>query len=328
MDDRLLWDLHASQHYLYWLAAADQLGLFKALNAAPATPLETAHALKIGVVAAEGLLGVLASLGFLVQYDGRYALTPASRTFLLPTSPFYRGPWLEHVRRRPPVTYEAVYQAFLFDRPIHSDYFGDPGEDSSELGGVVQALHALTSAAAYALAEIGDFARVRRLLDVGGGAGGMSIALATRYPSLQCVVLDQFHVCALASEVIAAHGLSGRVETVAGELFSAPWPSGCDAVLFSHVLDSFGVSQGQHLVRKAYEYLPPGGRLYVHEMLLRDTKDGPLGVAARSLYDHLQLGGHGWTAAELKGMATNVGFAVDSPVPTYGYESILSATKS
>ena len=31
-DDRLLWDLHACEHFLLWLAAADELGLFRALE--------------------------------------------------------------------------------------------------------------------------------------------------------------------------------------------------------------------------------------------------------------------------------------------------------
>ncbi len=326
-DDRLLWDLHASEHFLLWLAAADELGLFRALEATSVSPEEIARQLKLGLTAAESLLGVLAALGFVVQYDGQYALTRTSRDFLLPSSPYYRGAWLEAIRRRPRLTYENVTDALREDRPIDDRYWAVEDSDPTQARTLAQGLHTLSMPSAPALAEAADFSRVRRLLDVGGGSGGMSIALARAYPALHGTVLDQPVPCAYAAEVIAAYGVGGQVETRVADLFSGAWPDGCDAVLLSNVLNSFDAPRCQRLIQKAHDYLPSGGALFIQEMLLRDTKDGPLGVIGLSLYDHLGSRGQQWTASEVKAMLLRAGFALKRVTPAYGYNVVLSATK-
>lgn len=326
-DERLLWDLHASEHYLLWLAAADEMGLFSLLDAAPATADETAAALKIGVVVAEGLLGVMAALGFLIAYDRRFNLTQTARDFLLPASPYYRGPWLEVVRRRPRVTYDMVYAALREDRSTHPDYWNPAEIDATRAADQVRGVQAFTLAGASGLAELEEFDLVRRLLDVGGGAGGMSIALALRHPDLHCTVLDHPIACSVAAEYSGAYGLDGRVDTIAGDALTDSWPTGYDAILLSHVLDCFGAPQCQALLHKAYDCLPSGGRLYIHEMILNDAKTGPLGVVAMSLYDHLGSRGQQWTAGELKAMLVVTGFVRVIVTPLHGYNALISAAK-
>ena len=326
-DERLLWSLHTSEQYVLWLAAADEIGLFNILDAAPASAAEVAHTLHIGMVAAEGLLGVLAALGFLGQYDGRYSLTQTARDFLLPSSAFYRGAWLAVVRRRPRLTYGMIYTALREDGAIYPHYWERSEGEFAQAGEYVRALHTTSFVGAPALAERGDFSQVHRLLDVGGGAGGMSIALALRYPALRCTVLDHASTCAVAAEYSAAHGVSERVDTCAADAFADPWPDGYDAILFSNVLNCFNAQGCQALIQKAYEYLPRGGCLYIHEMPLYDGKDGPLGIVALSLYDHLGSRGQQWTAGEVTAMLTNAGFTLAAMTPTYAYNVLFSAIK-
>lgn len=326
-DDRLLWDLHASEQYLFWLAAADDMGLFTALAAAPTSAEEIATQFAIGLVAAEGLLGVLAALGLLVSYDARFSLTQTARDFLLPSSPYYRGSWLEGVRRRPRVTYDMVYAALRDSQPTHPHYWESAATDPAQSAFLVRGLHSLLFAGGPALAERGDFAGVQRLLDVGGGAGGMSIALARHYPTLHCTVLDHEVACAIAAEYSTVHGVDRQVDTLPLNALVDPWPTDYDAVLFSHMLDCFDDTHCRLLVQKAYACLPPGGRLYIHEMLLNDAKTGPLGVMALSLYDHLGSRGQQWTAGEVKAMLVSAGFVALTVTPTYGYNALIWATK-
>lgn len=298
-----------------------------ALDEVPSSAEEIAAKLNIGVVTSEDLLGVMAALGFLTQYSHRFSLTQTARDFLLPSSPFYRGPWLEAVRRRPRVTYDMVYAALRDDELTHPHYWDPSKTEPAQTDALVRALHSVSFAGGPALAEHGDFSQVHRLLDVGGGAGGMSIAIAFKYPELRCTVLDHAVACAVATEYAAAHGVDGQVDTLALNVLADPWPTDYDAVLFSHLLDCFDARYCQLLIDKAHDYLPHGGRLYINEMLLHDGKDGPLGVIALSLYDHLGSRGQQWTASELTAMTTNAGFVEVTVTPTNGYNVLIAATK-
>ncbi len=90
-EDRLIWDVERSAFHFPTLAAADELGLFPLLHADHMTATQVAQALSLGPRATEALLGVLTSLGFLTQSQGTFGLTEVSRTYLLPSSPYYRG---------------------------------------------------------------------------------------------------------------------------------------------------------------------------------------------------------------------------------------------
>ena len=70
-------------------------------------------------------------------------------------------------------------------------------------------MHSLGFPAAMGMARLGVFAEVRRLLDIGGGSGCFSIALAGRHPALHCTVLDLPPVCTLANQQIIRVWLSG-----------------------------------------------------------------------------------------------------------------------
>ncbi len=58
--------------------------------------------------------------------------------------------------------------------------------------------HAVILSAARDLAQRFDFSGHRRLVDVGGGSGGMAIAFAEMYPELHATVLDLLSVTPIA----------------------------------------------------------------------------------------------------------------------------------
>jgi hypothetical protein len=82
----------------------------------------------------------------------------------------------------------------------------------------------------HALAEKFDFSQYHTLCDVGGGATGLLCSIvAARYPHLRCTSFDLPAVTPIATKIIAAAGLAGRVETVSGDFFTrsafARWKS-------------------------------------------------------------------------------------------------------
>jgi hypothetical protein len=137
-------------------------------------------------------------------------------------------------------------------------------------------MHSHSLPAAIGVARNGDFQGVRRLLDVAGGSGCFSIALALRH--------------------------------------------------FSNVFHDWDAPRREELAARSFAALPSGGRIYLHEMLLNDTSDGPL---APALFSVMMLGTRGkqFSAPELNVLLTGAGFVGTSVTHTYSYHSLVSASK-
>ncbi len=328
-DDKLLWDTWLSMFHFPTLTVADELGLFSLLAKAPATAQEVAINLSLGSRATEGLLGVMASLGYLVQLNGKFHLTQVSQTFLLPHSPYYWGGILHFIRENP-LSHSSLLEAFRNDRAsIYSkkDVWETHELDEEKAKAFTKHMHSQTISPAVGAAYKGDFSDVKRLLDVGGGSGAFCFPLVSRYPQIYCTILELPTVCTIAKEYIAEAGLSDRVDTCVGDFFKDPFPDGYDAIVFSNIFHDWGWEKCLHLAKQSFEALPSGGRIYLHEILLADTKDSPLIATSFSMCLFWITEGKQFSGAELDQLLQSAGFEEISIVQTYGYYSLVSARK-
>ncbi|MFH8586947.1 methyltransferase [Streptomyces celluloflavus] len=130
----------------------------------------------------------------------------------------------------------------------------------------------------------GDFAAVRRVLDVGGGDAVNAIALARAHPHLHITILEIPATVAIARKRIADQGLTDRITLCEGDMFRDPFPTDADCVLFAHQLVIWEPHENVALLRRAYEALPEGGRLIIFNSVSDDRGDGPLMAALDSVY--------------------------------------------
>ena len=333
-DDRLIWDVWLSRLHFPALTVADELGVFPLLAQSPATAKELASLLTLEPRGTEALLGILAALGFLVQHQGGFHLTDVSRNYLLPASPYYYGSVLRIFRERP-LTHAALRAALRGEQSYLDENLGDV-TDTLAAGNVSPAqaelfthmMHNYSLPAATGVARWGDFTGVQRLLDVAGGSGCFCIALALRHPQMRLTVLELPTVCRVTQHYVATYGLEDQITTLAANMFTDAWPEGYDAVFISNVLHMFDRGSCLHLTRRAFEALPPGGRIYLHEMLLNETKDGPLAAANFSLFAFATSGqGKQYSASELADFLKEAGFTEIVVTPTYAYYSLVRALK-
>jgi hypothetical protein len=318
------------------LCAADDLGLFTLLQESPATAEMVVRGLSISPRAAEVLLGLMTSLGFLAEHQGKFGLTEVSRNYLLPQSLYYRGPSFMELRNNPP-TFERIREGLLRDDPVGGRIGGqeasaeelwEPGDIDPKIARLItQAMRSESLPSATGVALRGDFTGVKHLLDVGGGSGCFCIALANRYLGMRFTILDLPPVCEIAKRYVAEYGLEDRVDTLAANMFKYPWPSGYDAVFFSNVFHDWNRELCLFLGRRSFDILPKGGRIYLHEMLLNDSKTGPLAAFSFSIPLLLMTKGKQYSAAELDELLRDCGFEEVSVVHTYGYYSLVSARK-
>jgi len=341
--DRAIWDIWLSIYRLPAMAVADELGVFAALASAPATAAETAERLGFNRRGTDVLFAMLSALGLLVVRDGRYALADATRTYLLAESPYYWGPLLR-ILGVVPQHHAALIDALRApdDRttPAQVAAQNDAGPsdaagawergqiDHAQAKAVTRLMHCHSLPASVGAAKNGNFAGVSRLMDVGGGSGCFSIAIAQQFPSIRCTVLELPAVCDVARDYIAAGGVADRVDTTSIDMFRAAWPRGYDGMFFSNIFHDWNAETNTFLARRAHEALSRGGRIFLHEMLLAEDGSGPVTTASFSMLMLLGTHGRQYSFNELRLILESAGFTDVDARPTYGYYSVVSGRKA
>jgi predicted O-methyltransferase YrrM len=175
-----------------------------------------------------------------------------------------------------------------------------------------------------------DLAGRKHLLDLGGGPGTYAIHFCKRYPELRATVCDLATTRPFAEKTIARFGLSDRIEFVALDYLSQDVPGSFDAAWVSFVLHAEGPANCRMIIQKAVAALEPGGLIAIHEFVLDDTMDSPLGPALFSL--NMLLGtaqGQAYSDAQIKAMLADNGIEAIRRLPFRGptESAIIAGTK-
>jgi hypothetical protein len=340
-DDRRIWDLWLSGMHQGAIVAADDAGVFVALAEHPATIEELAARLDFDVRATGILLRLLASLGLLVLRDEQFQLTDQARQYLVKSSPFYWG----HMMR---VAVSEWHRdtALAKLRAKGSDSTAGPEGRPAPTGSgrpadgwaageiaigqakaIAASMHSHSLPAAIGAARNYDFTGVNKILDVGGGSGCFMIAFAQAHPTLKATILELASMCEAAASYIAAGAAGSSVDTIAVNMFRDPWPTGYDAIFFSNIWHDWNCRTCAWLAERAYEALPRGGRIMLHEMLLDDDGVGPATTAAFSMLMLLATQGQQFTFGEIKQLLEQAGFRDIETQQTAGYYSITTGYK-
>jgi acetylserotonin N-methyltransferase len=323
------------------IVAADDAGVFTALAEQPAPISELAERLDFDVRATGILLRLLASLGLLALRDGRFQLTDQARQYLLKSSPFYWG----HMMRVAVSEWHRDTALAKLKAKGSASAAGPEGTPAPTGSGrpadgwaageiaigqakaIAASMHSHSLPAAIGAARNYDFTGVKRILDVGGGSGCFMIAFAQAHPHIQATILELPTMCEAASAYIAAGAVGNRVDTAASNMFRDPWPKGYDAVFFSNIWHDWNFRTCAWLAERAYDALPRGGRIMLHEMLLDDDGAGPATTAAFSMLMLLATQGQQFTFGELRALLEQAGFRGIETQHTAGYYSITTGHK-
>lgn len=332
LDDARIYDAYIAGRQSAALAVGVRSGLFDLLDFASLTAAEVASKLGFRERSTRSLLAALVAMQILDRNDDdppRHSLTPEARAYLLRGKPGWLGGLIdleiEHF-----LSPAALLEAMSRDRPsVYGD--ADPWEthalDPEAAARFTRAMHSVSERPAAGFAEVVDLTKHRRLLDVGGGSGALSIAIARANPHLECVVWDLPVVCPTTREYIDRAGLAAQVTAREGNMFVDRFPEGFDAVLFSQILHDWTPAQGEPLLRGAHDALPPRGVVLIHEKLVNDDGRGPLANVLVHLDMLVWTEGRQYSARELGEMLSVVGFREIDVRPTAGSWSVVSGRK-
>ncbi len=320
-------------------AAVVEFDLFNRLARQPQTIAELRQTLGLAERPAVVLCTALRAMQLLtLDAAGRLTLTPLAEQHLTRNSPWDVSSYLGLAGDSPGV--QAMIARLKTNRPAGQDtpdegtaFIFRAGVDSA-MEREASARHLTLSLAGRArnvapvLAERYPLADAKRLLDIGGGSGLYSIAYLQRCPQLRAIIWDRPEVLKVAQELVVEHGVSDRVELVAGDMFADPPPSDCDVHLLSNILHDWDVPECRRLVERSAQSLPPGGRLLIHDVLLNDEHDGPLPIALYSASLFTLTEGRAYSFAEYRAWLEAAGMSTEPPRPTLVHCHVIAATRT
>jgi (2Fe-2S) ferredoxin/predicted O-methyltransferase YrrM len=124
---------------------------------------------------------------------------------------------------------------------------------------------------------------LRRVLDLGGGSGVYSIALAKAFPDVKCEILDLPEVVPLTFDYIHRAGCDSQITVLNGNMLEGDYGSGYDLIMLNAICHMFSEEQNRAIFSHACRALAPGGRLAVQDFILNGDKAGPLHAALFSI---------------------------------------------
>ena len=321
---RALFDHCAGFVYSQVLLACVRLRVCEHLAEGPRSVETLSHLLDLTPEATLRLLRAAVSLRLVRDWpDGRFALDDLGAALMgNPTiAAFIEHHELLYDDMRDPMallrgettTRLSEFWPYAKDRPgVATPDRAEPADHAaySALMARTQALVASDILDAYPLA------RHRCLLDVGGGEGGFVARAAERTPGLSLQLFDLPPVAARASTMLAARGLSGRIDVRAGSFLTDPLPRGADINSLVRIVHDHDDESALALMRAVHDALPSGGTLMVAEPMAGTPGAEPIGDAYFGFYLLAMGRGRARRPDELRDLMHRAGFTRTSVVPT------------
>jgi predicted TPR repeat methyltransferase len=259
------------------LGAAMELGLFWLLAEQPLDVAGVGGELGIPTNRCRYWLQLLESVGLVEQVPNGYAPSETARTAILDA--YSQETWAfvaQEARQRFPLVRDlalhirelgSVWTAQGLTAP---NYYAQIVESPERARRFTRMLYEIHLPLAEELAQCLDLSGVKRLMDLGGGSGVMSLALLRRQAQLEAVVVDIPNVCAAGREIAEEYSMTKRFTYHEADFLQDELPTGFDLVLECDV-----GPYSEALFRKVRAALNPGGRLVVIDHFVSDSDVAP-----------------------------------------------------
>src|SRR5437016_14301147 len=265
--------------------------------------------------------------------SAKYFNTPAGAMYLDEASPRYVGGILVMLNARLFKFWHDLPEALRTGKPQNEIKHGQKGmfeELYAELPKLEQFMGAMTGLSRInfeAFADKFDFSTFKMLCDIGGATGLLCIEVAKRHPHLKCTSFDLPPVEPIAKKHIAAAGLSSSVGTASGDFFKDPLPK-ADVITMGMILHDWNLQKKMHLIRAAYDALPPGGALVAIEALIDDERRENVFGLLMSLNMLIEFGeAFDFSGADFRQWCGKAGFKRFEVLPLAGPSSAAIAYK-
>ncbi len=313
------------------IAVAAQFGVADILKDGPKSAEELAQSMGVHPRSLYRLLRALSGAGvFAEQADNRFSLTPLSELLCSDAEGSLRRfaammadevnfeMWAElpySIQTGKPAAPHKLgipWFDWLEQHPAKAEEFND-------------AMTSLSMGAVAAVVSAYDFSGINKLVDVGGGHGLLLASILSKYLNMKGVLYDAPSVITGAKDVLAAHGVADRCQTVGGNFFQSV-PAGGDAYILKHIIHDWSDEECVTILGHCHAGMREGGKVLIVEMVIPAPN-----VPAISKFLDLQmllfLTGRERTETEYRDLLERAGFELTRIVPTPSPYSVIEGVR-
>ena len=304
-----------------------RLGIPDLLKSGPKTAGELAESTGMHAPSLYRLLRALASTGILASHpDGRFALTPLSELLVTDAPGSMR--WFvvselgqEHYPAWGNFMHSIKTGEIAFDNHFGLDiweYFQQHPEDAAVFNDSMSGMTAIVN---EQITSRYDFSGFSKIVDVGGGHGGLITSILNANPKAFGVLFDAEQVIAGARTKIEAAGLADRCAAIPGDFFKAV-PAGGDAYIMKWIIHDWDDERAIRILRNIRTQMPQHGRVIIVECVVPEG-DEPDFSKFFDLNMMVMTGGKERTAREFDQLLAAAGFRFLRVIPTETPTSIV-----
>jgi hypothetical protein len=309
------------------IVSAMKLDVFTPLGEGPKSAQVLADSLGVPARRLRMLLYSLANTGLITREGDRFENSTLANEFLVRGRPRYMGGSHE--------LYSDIFAATLSTaesvrtgRPaaLH-DWEHMPEE---QLRAVLRGLNPGAAASGRFLVERHDFGRFKRVLDIGGGGGGMAIGLCQACPGLEAKIVELPRIAPIANDLVAASGLTSRIRAVSHDITQAPLAELHDAAVLRSFFQVLPPDAARHAAANVGRSIRPGGEVFIIGLVLDDDRGGPAGALGMNLFFlNAYADGEAYTESEYREWLEAAGFTHITRAPFAGFDnSLITARKN
>lgn len=301
--------------YLPVLRAAARLGIPDLLAKNTMTATELATATGANEDAVRRLMRALVTVDVVTEAggDGKFSLAPVGQLLRADAPDSMRAMVLHFAEIMWP-SWSSLVDSVRGGKSARQllgqeDVFGALAADPEKAEVFNAAMAQFTRQAAQEVARHYDFARIGKLVDVGGGYGELVITILRAYPSMRGIIYDMEHSAEGARRNIAHAGLEARCEFVAGDFFKNV-PGGADACILKSIVHDWDDARAVTILKNCRAAMARHGRVLIVERIMPDTPQTTPEHQALAMADLNMLvgpGGRERTEAEFRALLAAAG---------------------
>jgi ubiquinone/menaquinone biosynthesis C-methylase UbiE len=308
------------------LLAGMQLDLFTPLKHGPMSAQQIADAIGVGSAKLKPLLYALAVAGLLNVEGELFGNTEAANRFLVRGSPSCvvdKHELLSDLWNAALKTAESIRTGLP---QAKYDYSAMPKDKLEQF---FRGEHPYAVAYGRDLVARYDFSSYRTLLDVGGGSGGLAIAVTEACPHIQATVVDLPTVTPITQHFIEEAGAGDRVQVVAADVVRDSLTGSYDVAVLSAFIQVLSPDEARHALKNVSRVVNPGGAVYITGYgIIDNSRTSPPGLVGFNLaFINAYDAGQAYTEQEHKDWLEDAGFGSFERITLPEGNSIITARK-
>ncbi len=325
-DENLIPRLTAAVYPSFALLAGMQLDLFTPLKDGPMSAEQLSAAIGVRSAKLKPLLYALAVAGLLNVEGELLANTEVANRFLVRGSPSCVVDMHELLSD---LWKAALETAESIRTGLPQAEYNYSAMSKDELEQFFRGEHPYAVAYGRELVARYDFSSYRTLLDVGGGSGGLAIAVTEAYPHIQATVVDLPTVIPVTQHFIDEAGAGDRVQVIATDVIRDSLTGSYDVAVLSALIQVLSPDEIRRTLKNVSQVVNPGGAIYLTGSgIIDNSRTSPPDLVGFNLvFINVYNEGQAYTEQEYKDWLEEAGFGDFERIIRPDESSIIAARK-